>query len=139
MLTPHMFSFQHVWFFTFRLVTSVYESINIGQILFCRDIGRDNTPLWYMYFTAAVQLLMVKILRRDDKGVFIDDNISMTFTLVELWCSRDFKKVWTRDSPTVCQCDYPTFPLTMCAKAICIIYPIIIPSLLFHVWFDIMI
>jgi len=42
-----------------RLVTSVYESINIGQILFCRDIGRDNTPLWYMYFTAAVQLLMV--------------------------------------------------------------------------------
>ena len=43
----------------YRLVTSVYEAAHIGSILTCRDRGMDNTPLWYMFVTAAVQLLMV--------------------------------------------------------------------------------
>ena len=43
----------------FRLVTSVYEAANIHHILECRERGRNNTPLWFMYVTAAVQLTMV--------------------------------------------------------------------------------
>ena len=42
-----------------RLVTSVYEAAHIGSILTCRDRGMGHTPLWYMFVTAAVQLLMV--------------------------------------------------------------------------------
>ena len=38
---------------------SVYEAIHIQSILECRDKRMDNTPLWYMFVTAAVQLLMV--------------------------------------------------------------------------------
>ena len=45
--------------FCSRLVTSVYEAAHIGSILTCQDRGMDNTPLWNMYVTAAVQLLMV--------------------------------------------------------------------------------
>ena len=43
----------------FRLVTSIYEAANIHSILDCRDKRMDNTPLWFMYVTATVQLLMV--------------------------------------------------------------------------------
>ena len=43
----------------FRLVTSIYEATNIHSILDCRDKRMDNTPLWFMYVTATVQLLMV--------------------------------------------------------------------------------
>ena len=42
-----------------RLVTSVYEAAHIGSILTCQDRGMDNTPLWNMFVTASVQLLMV--------------------------------------------------------------------------------
>jgi len=42
-----------------RLVTSIYEAANIHSILDCREKGQDKTPLWFMYVTAAVQLLMV--------------------------------------------------------------------------------
>ena len=42
-----------------RLVTSVYEAANIQSILTCRDKRMDNTPTWFMFVTAAVQLLMV--------------------------------------------------------------------------------
>ena len=43
-----------------RLITSVYEAANIHSILHCREIGKDKTPLWFMYVTATVQLLMVR-------------------------------------------------------------------------------
>jgi len=42
-----------------RVVTSIYEAANIHSILDCRDKGRDKTPIWFMYITNAVQLLMV--------------------------------------------------------------------------------
>ena len=42
-----------------RLITSVYEAANIHSILHCRELGKDKTPLWFMYVTATVQLLMV--------------------------------------------------------------------------------
>ena len=42
-----------------RLITSVYEVANIHSILHCREQGKDKTPLWFMYVTANVQLLMV--------------------------------------------------------------------------------
>ena len=45
-----------------RLVTSIYEAANIHSILDCRTKGQDKTPLWFMYVTAAVQLLMVSVL-----------------------------------------------------------------------------
>ena len=41
------------------MVTSVYEAAHIGSILTCRDRGMDSTPLWTMFVTAAVKLLMV--------------------------------------------------------------------------------
>jgi len=41
------------------LVTSIYEAANIHSILNCRDKRKDRTPLWFMYVTVAVQLLMV--------------------------------------------------------------------------------
>jgi len=42
-----------------RVVTSIYEAANIHSILDCREKGRDKTPIWFMYITNAVQLLMV--------------------------------------------------------------------------------
>eukprot|EP00092_Neocalanus_flemingeri_P014437 GFUD01015576.1.p1 GENE.GFUD01015576.1~~GFUD01015576.1.p1 ORF type:complete len:498 (+),score=105.88 GFUD01015576.1:152-1645(+) len=53
--TVIMFFFCHLP----RLVTSIYEAANIHSILDCREKGQDKTPLWFMYVTAAVQLLMV--------------------------------------------------------------------------------
>ena len=44
-----------------RLITSVYEAANIHSILHCREQGMDKTPLWFMYVTATVQLLMVRL------------------------------------------------------------------------------
>ena len=41
------------------MVTSIYEAANIHSILNCRDKRKDRTPLWFMYVTVAVQLLMV--------------------------------------------------------------------------------
>ena len=38
----------------------MYEATNIHSILECKEKGRDKTPLWFMYVTAAVQLLMVR-------------------------------------------------------------------------------
>ena len=55
---------------------SLYEFTNLQSILHCRDkgekwrevlspagviAGKDSTPLWYMFVTVAVQLLMVTI------------------------------------------------------------------------------
>ena len=37
----------------------MYEAANIHTILQCREKGKDKTPLWFMYVTATVQLLMV--------------------------------------------------------------------------------
>ena len=42
-----------------RLVTSIYEVVNIHSILDCREKGQDKTPLWIIYVTAMVQLCMV--------------------------------------------------------------------------------
>ena len=45
-----------------RLITSIYEVVNIHSILHCREQGKDKTPLWFIYVTATVQLLMVRTL-----------------------------------------------------------------------------
>jgi len=42
-----------------RIFVSLYEATNIQSILNCRDKGKANTPLWFMFVTLAVQLLMV--------------------------------------------------------------------------------
>ena len=47
-----------------RLITSIYEVVNIHSILHCREQGKDKTPLWFMYVTATVQLLVVRTLAR---------------------------------------------------------------------------
>ena len=41
----------------------MYEAANIHTILQCREKGKDKTPLWFMYVTATVQLLMVSHTR----------------------------------------------------------------------------
>ena len=51
----------------------MYEAANIHTILQCREKGKDKTPLWFMYVTATVQLLMVSpayiTLSRDEAVV----------------------------------------------------------------------
>ena len=48
----------------YRLVTSIYEAVNIHTILDCREKGMDITPLWFMYVTASIQLLMVTGIKK---------------------------------------------------------------------------
>ena len=44
----------------YRLVTSIYEAVNIQDTLTCKLQHKDKTPLWYMFVTVIVQMLMVR-------------------------------------------------------------------------------
>lgn len=43
-----------------RLLTSVYEAVQIHSILYCRERAKDLTPLWFLYLMSVVQFLQVK-------------------------------------------------------------------------------
>ncbi|XP_023344179.1 uncharacterized protein LOC111713535 [Eurytemora carolleeae] len=43
----------------FRVLTSVYEAVNIQSILGCREKQKDLTPLWFLYISSVVQFLQV--------------------------------------------------------------------------------
>ena len=48
-----------------RLLTSVYEAVQIHSILYCRERGKDLTPLWFLYLMSVVQFLQVRTIHWD--------------------------------------------------------------------------